>query len=109
MSPIRISVSLVLIPSIFGWILSGNRSGARVNSTTVNFVLSDQPYLPSDDELRRFWDLETIGINAGPYLTMSAKESSMLLFAYRINEERFPFRKSRISSGPTTESTQRDG
>jgi hypothetical protein len=42
-SPIHISESLVLIPSIFGWILSGNRSGAHVNSTTVNFVLSGQP------------------------------------------------------------------
>ena len=44
--PIRLSESLVLIPSIFSWILSGNRSGARVNSTTVNFVLADRPYLP---------------------------------------------------------------
>jgi hypothetical protein len=61
----RIYESLVLIPSIFGWVLSGNRSGARVNSTTVNFVHSDRPYLPPDDELRRFWDLETIGITAG--------------------------------------------
>ena len=45
-SPIRISESLVLIPSIFGCILSGSRSGARVNSTKQNFVLSDRPYSP---------------------------------------------------------------
>ena len=77
-SPIRISESLVLIPSIFGWVLSGNRSGARVNSTTVNFVQSDQLYSPPDDELRRFWDLETIGITAEPNRAMSAKDSALL-------------------------------
>jgi len=37
-SPMRISESLMLISSIIGWVLSGNRSGARVNSLTVNFV-----------------------------------------------------------------------
>jgi hypothetical protein len=42
-SLIGLSESLVLIPSIFGWVLSGNRSGASVNSTTVNFVHSDRP------------------------------------------------------------------
>jgi hypothetical protein len=76
-TPIRISESLVLIPSIFGWVLSGNRSGARVNSTTVNLVHSDQTYLPPD-ELRRFWDLETIGITAGPDRAMSSKDSAIL-------------------------------
>jgi hypothetical protein len=76
--PIRISESLVLIPSIFGWILSGNRSGARVNTTTVNFVLSDRPNMPPDDELRRCWDLEAIGITAGPDRAMSAKDSALL-------------------------------
>jgi hypothetical protein len=35
-SPISISEFLVLIPSIFDWILSGNRFEARVNSTKVN-------------------------------------------------------------------------
>ena len=46
--PIRLSGSLVLIPSIFGWVLSGNRSGPRVKSTTVNFLHSDQPDWPPD-------------------------------------------------------------
>jgi hypothetical protein len=76
--PIRISESLVLIPSIFGWILSGSRSGARVTSATVNFVLPDRPNMPPDDELRRFWDLEAIGITAGPDRAMSAKDSALL-------------------------------
>jgi hypothetical protein len=77
-SPIRLSESLVLIPSIFGWVLSGNRSRTRVNSTTVNFVHSNRTHLPPDKDLRRFWDLETIGITAGPKRTMGAKDSALL-------------------------------
>jgi hypothetical protein len=49
-----------------------------VNSTKVTFVLSEQPYLPSDDELSRFWDQETIGITAGPYRAMGTKYSALL-------------------------------
>ena len=49
-----------------------------MNSTTVNFVLSDRSYLFPDVELRRFWDLETIGITAMPDGAMSAKESALL-------------------------------
>ena len=82
-SPVRISESLVLIPSIFGWILSGNLSGAHVNSIMVNLFFSDQPYLPPDDESRRFWVLETIGITAGPDRAFS---------------ERCPGNRGRISS-----------
>jgi hypothetical protein len=90
-SPIRISESLVLIPSIFGGIRSGNRSGALVNLTKVNFVLSDQSYLTSGDELGRFWDLETIGINAGPERTTSAQDSALMgefLASFRIRDQR---------------------
>jgi hypothetical protein len=76
--PIRISESLVLIPSIFVWILSGSRSGAGVKSTTVNIILSDRPYVPPYDELRRFWDLETFGITAWTDRSMSAKDSALL-------------------------------
>ena len=50
-SPIRISTSAVLVPSMFSWILSGNRSGAHVNSAVVNFINSDQAFTPSDDDL----------------------------------------------------------
>ena len=41
-SPIRLSESLVLIPSIFGCVLSGNQSGAHMNATAVNLVHSDR-------------------------------------------------------------------
>jgi hypothetical protein len=60
--PIRISTSAVLVPTAFSWILSGNRSGTHVNSTVVNFIDLEQTFTPSEDDLRRFWDLEAIGI-----------------------------------------------
>ncbi|XP_021921218.1 uncharacterized protein LOC110830502 [Zootermopsis nevadensis] len=60
-SPIRLTSSVVLIPSKLGWVLSGNRSGITVNFLTVNYVKLNTSS-PSEDILRRFWDLETIGI-----------------------------------------------
>jgi hypothetical protein len=62
--PIRISTSAVLVPTTFGWILSGNRSGSYVNSAAVNFANLDQTFPHTDDDHRRFWDLETTGISA---------------------------------------------
>jgi hypothetical protein len=106
-SPLRLSQSLVLLLSVFGWVLSGNRSGARVNSTTVNFVHSDWPNLPPDDDLMRFWDLETIGITAGPDRTMSAKDSALLeefhaSFRIQVQRRVIFLTRSRASSYPTT-------
>lgn len=55
--PIHISTSAVLVPNMFGWILSGSRSGTYVNPVTVNFVNSHQTLTLSDEDVRRFWDL----------------------------------------------------
>ena len=76
--PIRISTLAVLVPTTLGWLLSGNRSGTYVNSAVVNFVNSDETSTPSDDEYRRFWDLETIGISANHNRSLSAKDSKVL-------------------------------
>jgi hypothetical protein len=76
--PVRLSPSLVLLPSQLGWILSGNRSGHTVNSATVNYINLDQPASPQDDDFRHFWDLETIGISSEQPRTMSEKDSSLL-------------------------------
>ena len=76
--PKRISTSAVLIPTAFGWILSGNRSGICVNSAVVNYINLEQNFMPSDDDLRRFWDLETIGISANPNRSLGAKNSKLL-------------------------------
>jgi len=60
--PIHMSPSLVLIPSIFGRILSGNRTGVTVNQISVHNIdlRRDPPLL--DDQVCHFWNLETIGI-----------------------------------------------
>jgi hypothetical protein len=63
-SPIRISTSAVLVPTMFGCILSGSRTGTHVNSVAVNFVNLHKTLTLSDEDVRLFWDLETIGIFA---------------------------------------------
>jgi hypothetical protein len=76
--PIRILTSAVLIPTACGWIVSGNTSGTSVNSAVVKFINLEQTFTPSEDDLRRFWDLETIGISANQDLSLSAKDSKLL-------------------------------
>jgi hypothetical protein len=44
--PIRVSMSAVLVPTAFGWILSGNRSGTHVNSAVMNFINLEQIFTP---------------------------------------------------------------
>jgi hypothetical protein len=75
--PFRISSSLVLLPSIFGWILSGSRSGTTVNNVMANYIsLSDGQM--SDEDMRRFWDLETIGIREPQDRALTAKDAAIL-------------------------------
>jgi hypothetical protein len=57
-SSIRLSSSLVLLPTMFGWILTGNRTDIIANRIMVNHMTLEH----SDSDLRKFWDLETIGI-----------------------------------------------
>ena len=47
-------------------------------STTENYVHTDRPYFPTDNEIRSFWDLQAIGITTGPERTTSAKASALL-------------------------------
>ncbi|KAJ4430543.1 hypothetical protein ANN_19131 [Periplaneta americana] len=58
-SPIRISPTVVLIPSKFGW------------------ILEHAPSYP-DDVLRKFWDLETLGIRENQDRQRSSKDSAIL-------------------------------
>jgi hypothetical protein len=75
--PIRISSSLVLLPSIFGWILSGSRPGTTVNHIMANYIsLSDGKML--DEDMRRFWDLETIGIREPQDRALTARDAAIL-------------------------------
>jgi len=77
-SPIRLSPSVVLLLSKLGWILSGNRSAVTASSIMVNYVNLDQISCPSDDAVRRFWDLETLGITDKQKKSMSARDTALL-------------------------------
>ena len=76
--PLRISPSVVLLPSNLGWILSGNRSGISASMTAVNFLHLENPGPLPETEIKRFWDLETIGITAHQDKGWDAKESTVL-------------------------------
>jgi hypothetical protein len=98
--PIRVSASAVLVPTAFGWILSGNNSGTHVNSAVVIFINSEQTFTPSEDDLRRFWDLEVIGISEDHVRSLSINDSKLLeefLTSFRMENQRrvYPFQGSR--------------
>ena len=76
--PLRISHSLVLQPSIFGWILSGNRSGISANHVAINNIDLCQDFDLRNSQLRRFWNLEATGITDTDTLPHSAKDNAML-------------------------------
>jgi hypothetical protein len=77
-SPIRLSPSFVLLPSKLGWILSGNRSAVTTSTITVNYVNLGQSSFASDDVVRRFWDLETLGITEKQDKSMNARDTALL-------------------------------
>ena len=56
--PLRISPSVVLLPSNLGWILSGNRSGISANVAAVNFLHLQSPGPLPETEIKRFWDIK---------------------------------------------------
>jgi hypothetical protein len=76
--PVRLSPSIVLVPSQLGWIHSGSRSGRAVNIMSVNHINLGRPDSPQEDDFRRSCDLETIGISAEQPRTMTEKDSSLL-------------------------------
>jgi hypothetical protein len=57
-STIRLSSIFVLLPTMFGWILTGSRMGIAANQKMVNHVSLEH----FDKDLRKLWELETIGI-----------------------------------------------
>jgi hypothetical protein len=76
--PWRLSPFVVLLPSRFGWILSGNRSGISVNVAAVNFLCTEGPGPLTETEIKRFWDLETIGITAHQDKSRNTKDTAVL-------------------------------
>jgi len=66
----------VLLSSNFGWILSGNQTVISTNVVAVHFLLSESHASLPDVEVKRFWDLETIGITAHQERGWDSKDSS---------------------------------
>ncbi|GFR33035.1 integrase catalytic domain-containing protein [Trichonephila clavata] len=62
-APVKLSDSLALVPSSFGWILSGSRSHAAVSfNPIVHSINVDTLTNDFDNMVRNFWNLESIGI-----------------------------------------------
>jgi len=76
--PLRISPSVVLLQSNLGWILSGNRSDISANVAAVNFLHLQSPGPLPETEIKRFWDLETIGITSHQDKGWNTKDSAVL-------------------------------
>ena len=76
--PIPLSKSVVLLPSKFGWILSGSKSGATVHHVAVGHVSTSEEFAPPEDNMRQFWDLETLGIREQQQRALTTKDSMIL-------------------------------
>jgi hypothetical protein len=74
----RLSPSTVLLPSHLGWIMSGRRAGISTNVIAVHFLQAENQGLWPDAEVKRFWELETIGITAHQDRRWDSKDSSIL-------------------------------
>ena len=74
----RISPSIVLLPSSLGRILSGNRSDISVNVAAFNLLNLERAGPLPETEIKRFWDLETIGIKAHQDKWRNTKDAAVL-------------------------------
>jgi len=70
----HISPSLVLLPTKFCWILTGNSNG--ITGIVIMVIHKILENLGKD--LRRFWDLETIGITPNQQKPLTAGDSQIL-------------------------------
>jgi hypothetical protein len=76
--PLRISPSVMLLPSSFGWAFSGNRSGISVNVAAVKRFHLEEPDPLPETEIKRFWDLETTRITVHQDGLSDTKDSAVL-------------------------------
>ncbi|GFU11749.1 integrase catalytic domain-containing protein [Nephila pilipes] len=78
-SPIKLSDSFVMVPSMLGWILSGSRTHTTIADDT--FVHQFSMQISNDclnDQVRCFWELDSIGIQDIQKRRMSAREEEIL-------------------------------
>ena len=111
--PIRVSPSLVLLPTIFGFVLSGNRSSTTVNQVSVHYISFTLDEI-SNESVRLFWDLETIGIKEYQPRALTAKDATLVdefYDSYRVEDGRkvvsLPRKKGIHFSNNLTTATQR--
>ena len=86
-SIVSLSSSLILLPTKFGWILTRNRKGISVNKMVVNHINLEH----SDKDLRRFCDLQTIGISPSQEKILTSGDSQICQAfrnSYRIQDGR---------------------
>ncbi|GBN01449.1 hypothetical protein AVEN_259006-1 [Araneus ventricosus] len=78
----KLTESLVLMPSVFGWILSYSRFMTNIKfakASAIHNICTDKVTLQKEDEdVRTFWDLETLGIEAGQENEMSTLNREIL-------------------------------
>ncbi|GBO10001.1 hypothetical protein AVEN_160176-1 [Araneus ventricosus] len=88
--PKKLTESLVLMPSLFGWILSGSRLMTNIKfdkTSAIHNICSDKVTIQKGDkDVRAFWDLETLGIKASQEKEMSTlnKENTQLHNSYKV-------------------------
>ncbi|GFT83767.1 integrase catalytic domain-containing protein [Nephila pilipes] len=78
-SPIKLSDSFVMVPSMLGWILSGSRTHITIADNT--FVHQFSVQVSNDclnDQVRCFWELDSIGIQDTQKRRMSARDEEIL-------------------------------
>lgn len=59
------------------WIISGSRSGTTVNQVMAHYTSLHDSQL-SHNTIRRFWNLETIGIQQTQDRALTAKDAAIL-------------------------------
>ncbi|GFT88095.1 integrase catalytic domain-containing protein [Nephila pilipes] len=78
-SPIKLSDSFVMVPSMLGWIFSGSRTHTTIADNT--FVHQFSVQVSNDclnDQVRCFWELDSIGIQDIQKRRMSARVEEIL-------------------------------
>jgi hypothetical protein len=76
--PLRLTPSVVLLPSNLGWILSGNLPGISTSLTAVNFLRLEEPGQRPERDIKMYLDPEAIGIIAQQDKEWDTKDSNIL-------------------------------
>ncbi|GFS71175.1 integrase catalytic domain-containing protein [Nephila pilipes] len=78
-SPIKLSESFVMVPSMLGWILSGSRTHTTITDNTFVHQFSEQvSYDCLNDQVRCLWESDSIGTQDIQKRRMSARDEEIL-------------------------------